>query len=250
MIRSKKLLFLIPTILFSLLLIHPLVHGSQEGVNDLLEASPHNQVLKEGPLVRVKKPVEKTTPPLKKVALTFDDGPDPRYTPLLLAILEQEQVPATFFVVGERVGYYPSVVKSIAQHGHLLANHSFSHVDLENLSNEEIIAQELDPASKAVEKVTGFYPLIMRPPYGALRIDSVDFLREQGWQIVRWSLDTFDWDPKRNKPDQIISRVLDLHHPNAVVLMHCNNSATVKVLPSLIQTFRDLGYQFVTVADL
>lgn len=228
------------------LLVNPSAYGEQRYLNELLECSPHNQVLKEGPIIRIKK----STTPAKRVALTFDDGPDSKYTPQLLQVLEQEQVVATFFVVGERVNHYPDVIKNIARQGHLIANHSFSHVDFEYLSNEDIIEKELDPTSKAVEKHTGYYPLIMRPPYGALRQDSVNFLRDEGWTIVRWSLDTFDWDYKRNKPDQIIKRVLDLHHPNAIVLMHCNNKATVDVLPSLIRTFRDLEYDFVTVADL
>ena len=96
---------------------------------------------------------------------------------------------ATFFVVGEKVQRYPAVLKRIFTEGHLIANHSRTHADFALLTNEEIIEQELNPTSKAVEKLTGFYPMIMRPPT-VLRQDSVTYLREQGWRIVRWSLDT------------------------------------------------------------
>lgn len=246
MTKRKKTLWVLPIILVFCFLGQQLAYGAQENINELLEGFPPNTVLKEGPVVRVKK----QTPPRKKVALTFDDGPDPKYTPQLLEILQKEQVVATFFVVGERVGHYPDVVRRINREGHLIANHSFTHTDFEHLTNEEIVKLELDPASKAVEKLTGYYPLIMRPPYGSLRTDSVNFLRGEGWHIVRWSLDTFDWDRTRNKPERIINRILELHHPNAIVLMHCNNKATVEVLPQVIKTLRDLGYDFVTVTDL
>ena len=254
MLTKKKGTMALLLILLLILMVRP-VYGSQEHITEVVEANPPNTVLKEGPVVRTKKPVpapEPLPPPVakKKVALTFDDGPDLRYTPQLLEILRTEQVPATFFVLGEKVEWYPEMLKRIFTDGHLIANHSRTHVDFELLSNEEIIRLELDPTSRAVEKLTGYYPLIMRPPYGSLRVDSVQFLNAEGWKIVRWSLDTFDWDPSRNKPAQIIDRILRLHHPNAIVLMHCNNKSTVDVLPELIRTLRSLGYDFVTVTQL
>ncbi|HHT68640.1 MAG TPA: polysaccharide deacetylase family protein [Firmicutes bacterium] len=236
--------------------------ASQYYINELLEANPPPQVLKEGPVVRVKQPgVQKQTPdegsteveeekPLRKVALTFDDGPEAHYTSRILDILQVEGVSATFFVVGEFVARYPKLVQRMYDDGHLIANHSHTHGDLSLLTNEEIIALELAPTSRAVEKLTGFYPMIMRPPYGSLRDDSVRYLKENGWKIVRWSLDTFDWDSRRNKPEQIITRIQTQHHPGAIVLMHCNGPATTRVLPDIIKTLRELGYQFVTVTQL
>ncbi|NMB00612.1 MAG: polysaccharide deacetylase family protein [Firmicutes bacterium] len=191
-----------------------------------------------------------TLPRQKKIALTFDDGPDQRNTQKILDILREENVSATFFVVGNRVERYPEILIRIFDDGHLIANHSRTHADLTTLTNEEILALELAPTSKAVEKLTGYYPMIMRPPWGSLRVDSVSFLRDLGWQIVRWSLDTFDWDSSRNQPEEIISRIQAQHHPNAIVLMHCNGPATIKVLPDVISTLRDLGYDFVTVDQL
>lgn len=213
-----------------------------------IQASPYTEVLKIGPVIRVRR--QPTIVPSKRIALTFDDGPDARNTAKILDILKEENISATFFLVGERVGHYPTVVKRIFNEGHLIANHSQSHQDLEGLTNEEIIRLELDPTSRAVEKLTGFYPTIMRPPYGALRMDSVEYLNKAGWKIVRWSLDTFDWDNTRNKPEEIINRVLDQHHPNAIILMHCNGPTTINALPGVIHTLRDLGYHFYTVDQL
>lgn len=268
-------------IIFFLFVSVDLGQAAEPYINELLDANPPIEVLKDGPIVRVKQttaaieepetpsqeamtldevtileeaatlldavPVPRT---LKKVALTFDDGPDLKNTSKILEILKAEQIQATFFVVGTQVERYPDMVKRIFNDGHLIANHSRSHMDFAELTNDEIVALELGPTSKAVEKLTGFYPMIMRPPYGSLRVDSVSFLRESGWHIVRWSLDTFDWDSSRNKPEQIVDRVLAQHHPNAIVLMHCNGPATTKALPDVIKTFRDLGYDFVTVGQL
>ena len=218
------------------------VKAGQYYINELLDGNPPHQVLKEGPTVRVKQPgvpkpapneaqeqsAAKTEPQRRgKVALTFDDGPDAHNTSAILDVLKDENVLATFFVVGEKVQRYPAVLKRIFTEGHLIANHSRTHADFALLTNEEIIEQELNPTSKAVEKLTGFYPMIMRPPYGSLRQDSVTYLREQGWRIVRWSLDTFDWDSTRNKPEQILSRIQTQHHNGAIILMHCNGPATV-----------------------
>lgn len=231
--------------------------AAQLYINELLKNDQFVNAL-EAPIVRVKKPRPEPVPtPISeselspsKVALTFDDGPDATNTAKILDILETEQVTATFFVVGEQVAHFPSIIKRIFDEGHLLANHSKTHGDFAGLTNEEIIELELDPTSRAVEKITGFYPMVMRPPYGSLRIDSIHFLSENGWQIVRWSLDTFDWDSSRNSPEQIVQRVLDLHHPNAIVLMHCNGGEAVAALPELINVLRELGYDFVTVTQL
>lgn len=248
-------------LIFSIVLLVVFAVGGSCGaaqlyINELLKNDPYVHIL-ETPIVREKKPlaellaalVPEEVQPLGRIALTFDDGPDATNTAKILDILDAEEVTATFFVVGERVTRFPALIKRIYDEGHLLANHSKSHSDLGGLTNEEIIELELDPTSRAVENITGFYPMIMRPPYGSLRTDSVRFLIERGWQIVRWSLDTFDWDSSRNAPEQIIRRVLDLHHPNAIVLMHCTGHETVAVLPELIGVLRDLGYHFVTVTE-
>lgn len=275
--KEKGLLAIFYTVII-LLALGGTAQGGQYYINELLEANPPPQVLKEGPIVRVKQPsMEKYIPgeeqiepgyeleyeleqepepqpppakPLGKVALTFDDGPDARYTARILDILQAEGVTATFFVVGEYVERYPETLKRIFNDGHLIANHSRTHADLALFDNEDIIAAELEPTSRAVERLTGFYPLIMRPPYGSLRQDSVRFLRENGWQIVRWSLDTFDWDSMRNSPEQILSRIQTQHHNGAIILMHCNGPATTRVLPDLIRILRDLGYEFVAVTGL
>ena len=186
----------------------------------------------------------------RKNRSNLDDGPDMVNTPVLLDILEEEGVSATFFVVGNQVKRYPEMTQRIFNDGHFIANHSWTHADLSKLSNEDIINFELAPTSESIERLTGCYPKVIRPPYGSLREDSVRFLKKEGWQIVRWSLDTFDWDKTRNKPEEILSRIKRQHHPNAIVLMHCNGWETATALPDIIHNLRDLGYEFVTISHL
>lgn len=276
--QNKKWGLVAPVYILLVLLISAgTVQSNQLYINELLEGNPPPQVLKEGPVVRVVQPnVQRPTPdegdveeqgeveievevevevtpepkPLRKVALTFDDGPDAHYTPRILDILQAEDVLATFFVLGEYVERHPELLKRMFNEGHLIANHSRTHGDLALLTNEEIIALELGPTSQVIENLTGCYPMVMRPPYGSLRQDSVNFLKETGWHIVRWSLDTFDWDSRRNKPEQIINRIQAQHHNGAIILMHCNGPATTAVLPDVIKTLRELGYEFATVTQL
>ncbi len=261
MYRRKNALIVVLVVVILFLLFPGPIRAEQLHINELLEHNPWPQVLKEGPVVRVKHPpILKPSPvddvdapdpvPFQKVALTFDDGPNASHTSGILDILKAEDVAATFFVVGNQVERHPELVERMFSEGHLIANHSRSHADLSLMTNEDIVALELDPTSRAVEKLTGEYPMMMRPPYGSLRPDSTVFLRELGWHIVRWSLDTFDWDSHRNSFDQIMNRILTQHHNGAIVLMHCNGPATLVALPEVIRTLKELGYEFVTVAQL
>lgn len=246
--RHKKETGLFLTLIFSLFFIYSnIANADQQITNEFSQLAPSLQAGEDLTKEFAPEPDQR---PRQKVALTFDDGPDLRNTPKILDILKNEGVVATFFVVGNQVERYPEVLVRIFNENHLIANHSRTHADFTTLTNEEIISLELEPTSQAVEKLTGYYPTIMRPPWGSLRVDSISFLREQGWRIVRWSLDTFDWDSTRNKPEQIMSRILANHHPNAIILMHCNGPATTKVLPDIIETLRNLNYDFVTVDQL
>lgn len=246
-------------LLICIVFAHP-AFAAQLYVNELFESYPNLQVLKEGQVMRtVEWKVESlaedsastATPKApRQIALTFDDGPDRINTPKILDILRDEQVRATFFVLGEKVERFPDITRRIYNEGHLIANHSHTHTDLAELTNEEILVLELEPTSIAVERITGYYPLIMRPPYGSLHQDSVAYLRQNGWQIVRWSLDTFDWDSTRNSPEEILERIMTQHHHRAIVLMHCNGPTTIQALPEVIKFLREMDYEFVTVNEL
>lgn len=189
---------------------------------------------------------------VRMIALTFDDGPVGDNTSLLLDILAEEQVSATFFVIGSKAKQYPDLIKRIVAEGHELGNHSWSHPDLRKYTNMKVLQNELEPTTQIIQDIVGFTPLIMRPPYGALRDDTIEFLAEEGWLIINWSIDSFDWDTTQNSAVEITEKVLKYSHPGAIVLMHSgeNLHGTVSALPEIIRSLREDGYHFVTVSEL
>lgn len=181
----------------------------------------------------------------KKVALTFDDGPGP-FTAQILDILSQYQVPATFFVLGEQLEEYSYLLGRILEEGHVLGNHSWSHPDFRNLSPQEILEGEILPTSTFIQNRTGLFPLLIRPPYGAVEDRAISFLGEEGFFLINWSLDTFDWDGEQNTTEEMQQKIKEYHHPGAIILMHDgeNGQAAAKALPHLIEKLQELGYGF------
>ncbi len=188
----------------------------------------------------------------RTVALTFDDGPDSVNTPIILEILKKEGIKATFFLLGQNIIKYPEIVKEIAREGHQIANHTWTHPDLRKLNNNYLLTEELLACSKEIERIIGEYPKVMRPPYGAVRDDTIKLLGEKGWKIVNWSIDTFDWDQSQNSVEAIQHKVEKYIHPGAIILMHdgAGMDSTVRALPGLIEKLRENGYTFRTVTQL
>ena len=129
-----------------------------------------------------------------RVFLTFDDGPDPRFTPLILDILAQASAYATFFVVGEDAIRFPSLVRRIAQEGHEVANHTWRHRHPWAISSG-VARQEVSFGSAALADLLGRSPRYFRPPHGRLRRCMMDQARELGQTVVMWSLSGVDWGP-------------------------------------------------------
>lgn len=187
----------------------------------------------------------------KKVALTFDDGPGP-ITSKILDVLAQYRIRATFFVLGERVKVYPEIIVRMLEEGHILGNHSWSHQDLRDLSPQEILKEELFPTSSIIQDLTGFFPLLLRPPYGAINHEAIDFLGALGWKIINWSLDTFDWDGEQNSQEELVEKVIAYHHPGAIILFHDGGEreGTLEALPQIIEFLGEKGYTFTTIDEL
>lgn len=185
------------------------------------------------------------------IALTFDDGPDIN-TPQMLDILADEGVRATFYVVGNNVKERPDTVLRMVSEGHELGNHSWSHPDFRELTDMDILNNELRRTSQILANLTGIYPKHMRPPYGAVRDSTIEFLGGAGWRVINWSVDSFDWDIKQNSAAEITAKVLEHSHPGAIVLMHTLAAihGTVTALPGIIQSLRADGYEFLTVSEL
>lgn len=188
---------------------------------------------------------EPEEPPLarKVVALTFDDGPHKEITPQVLDILKDEGVPATFFLMGENAQEYPKLVKRMVKEGHEVGNHTYSHVDLSNMSRQQA-REEVERAQEVIEEITGERPALLRPPFGKIREDEAmeEFL------LVSWNVDTLDWCG--SSAWKILSRVQKQIKPGSIILMHDQYPGTVEALPELIRWVKEQGYEFVTVEEL
>ncbi|MBP1970522.1 peptidoglycan/xylan/chitin deacetylase (PgdA/CDA1 family) [Virgibacillus natechei] len=193
-----------------------------------------------------------------RVALTFDDGPDPRFTPEVLDVLEEYDVPATFFLVGSRVEEHPDLVNRIHEEGHAIGNHTYSHPNLPE--EEEGIGRlqwEVRETEDAIADVIGFQPRHFRSPYGMLNEELVEALGEMNHTVVGWNVDSLDW--KQISTEVIIDNVLSNTGPGSIILMHDAGdsgfededlSSTARALDEIISKLQADGIEFVTVPEL
>lgn len=208
--------------------------------------------------------IERTGDHPGDIALTFDDGPDPSWTPAILDILKQENVPATFFVIGKNGQAYPDLLRRIVNEGHELGNHTFTHPNLGEIPGR-ITELELNATQRLIESITGRSTVLFRPPYfGDAEADTPEevepAIRAQklNYIMVGLRIDPGDWKPGVT-PDEIVQRTIDKaedKNPETrgqVVLLHDSGGyrqATIDALPRLIHELRDRGFKFVQVSDL
>ncbi len=191
------------------------------------------------------------------VALTFDDGPNPKYTPKILDILREKKVKATFFVVGKHVEKYPEIARRIVEEGHELGNHTYSHRDLVP-SVRRVLLREIGKTEKALIEICGQGSNIFRPPRGVYSNAVRKFLLERGYKIILWSLSTQDW--RGITPQKILGRVKRYVKGGSIVLFHDSGAllrpegglreSTVKALPLVIDYLIEKGYRIVTVGEM
>ncbi|MBB1246032.1 polysaccharide deacetylase family protein, partial [Streptomyces durbertensis] len=185
----------------------------------------------------------------RHIALTFDDGPHPVHTPAVLRVLRRYQAPATFFIIGENAAWNPDLIKAINADGHLIANHSWSHPQL-NLIPTWRVRRELGRTCDLIERALGAPPRFARAPYGAWHGPSLRVCAELGMEPMGWSIDTLDWKEPGSRT--IRSRVLDGARPGAVVLAHDgggDRSQTVDALAHYLPRLIDRGYTPVPLTD-
>lgn len=187
------------------------------------------------------------SPYQKAIALTFDDGPWPRTTSKVLDILQQHHVQATFFVLGSNIPHYPDLLKRMAQEGHALGNHTWSHGY--HYHSSALAQRELQRTAAAIEKHTGIKTVLFRPPGGFLNNGLVAEAHAQQQVTVLWSVD----DIYHGTVDQVVQNVLQNATSGGIVLMHDgggDRSLTIKALPQVIFQLRQQGYQLVTIPQL
>ena len=149
-----------------------------------------------------------------KVALTFDDGPHPEYTPKLLDALKERGVKATFFLIGKNAKVHPEIVKRIADEGHVIGNHTMNHVEITKMADADAFL-ELDENRKLLEGITGMPVEYMRPPFGLWQ---EELEQELNVMPVMWSVDPLDWTTKN--VDEIVNKVVTEAGENDIILLH------------------------------
>jgi peptidoglycan/xylan/chitin deacetylase (PgdA/CDA1 family) len=217
------------------------IHVGRQGFAEMVEC----QQIVSGP------------PSLKAVALTFDDGPDPKYTPQVLKVLKEHNVRATFFMVGSKVLAHPDIARQIVADGHAVGNHSYTHRDLGKLSREQL-AKEIDWTSKAIEEVCGIRPTMFRPPRGVTSPTLLRLLAERKMVLALWTTSSGDW--MQLSPGSIVKRLSRHVAPGEVFLFHdsgdfisaggASRLATVKCLPGVIKAVRQANLGFACMFDV
>ena len=188
----------------------------------------------------------------KVVALTFDDGPYPPYTQELLKVLAEENVQATFFMVGANAAAHPEIVRQVAQAGHVIGVHTLNHIDLQKLDKKQQTYQ-IVVGKMLLQELTGVEPKLFRPPHGFRDWQVLGIAERAGLKTVNWSVLSKDW--LNPPPEEIAKRTLDKVQPGSIILLHDGDSPynkapranTVQAVKLIIKELKARGYEFVTI---
>lgn len=187
------------------------------------------------------------SPKLKEVAITIDDGPNPKYCPGILAALRANHCPATFFVVGVKCREYPNLLREMVKDGDEIGNHTYDHQRLRALPPHEI-ASELRDADADVFDVTGLHTDIMRPPGMEYDHKVLTVAKALGYRTISWSVTAKDY--LKQSPDFIEKRAIDGAVNGSIILLHQDTPYTAQALPSIITGLRSKGFRLVTIGTM
>jgi peptidoglycan-N-acetylglucosamine deacetylase len=198
----------------------------------------------------------------KKIAISFDDGPDPQWTPKILDVLKEKKAPGVFFIIGDQANKWPDILKREFTEGHEIGNHTFTHPKFDEISHTQI-RWELNLTQRLIESTLDVKTILFRPPYGidhqpeyAEEVAQLPLVQDMGYLIVGQRIDPDDWSLRDGKPipaKEIVDSVLRQAGNGNVILLHDgggDRTQTVEALPQIIDALRDKGYQLVSVSDL
>lgn len=180
-------------------------------------------------------------------ALTFDDGPHPRYTRALIHLLEKYHVRATFFLVGQQVRKYPDLVRELVKHGSEIGNHTYHHYNLTRISSGKII-DELEMTNTLIEEYGGVRTTYFRPPGGNYDKRVTGISEMLGYTMALWDVMPHDHIPQ--EPASIAQKILDNTSDGNIILLHSGIDPTLACLPGVIEQLHARGFRFVTVSEI
>lgn len=209
---------------------------------------PNMHLWKQQKIVITDVPISK-----KIVALTFDDGPDPSYTPVVLDVLKKYDARATFFILGIRAEKHPDIIKRMAREGHEVGNHSYSHRDFGKKDDTDYMLMEIRRANDIIYRLSGQKSVLFRPPGGYLSNALIDLVKKEKLTIAYWSYiqDTKDW--KGSSAESIANHLIKNIKPGQIIILHdgCNNGMeTARAVNIVLDKLSRDGWRFVTVSEL
>lgn len=184
----------------------------------------------------------------KVIAISFDDGPAPLYTPQILQVLKVYKVEAAFFCIGKRIRENEALLKQIFDEGHMIGNHSYSHDLWFDLFSTQKMNRDLQMMNEAMHKVTGVKPRLFRPPYGVTNPNLKRAIEKNKFTPIGWSVRSMDTVAK--DAQKLLKKVSASLKPGAVILFHDTCKVTLDMLPAFIQQTREKGYEIVRLDKL
>lgn len=188
----------------------------------------------------------------KFLYLTFDEGYENGNTPKILDILQEEQVPAAFFVVGPYLKNFPDIIKRMDEEGHLVCNHTQHHPSMAQITDEAKFISEFTTVEEQYKNITGKdMPKFFRPPMGKYSKNSLKKTKDLGYKTIFWSFAYKDWLVDAQPSEEFaIKKITDGAHPGAIMLIHAVSNTNTKVLKTVIQKLKSEGYEFKSLQEL
>ena len=186
------------------------------------------------------------------VYLTFDAGYENGYTPAILDALKKHNAPAAFFVVGNYIETSPELVKRMADEGHIVANHTYHHPDMSQISTKEAFLQELTSLEELYRQTTGQAMVkYYWPPQGKYSEDNLRMAKELGYTTFFWSLAYVDWiQDQQPTREEALEKLIGRIHPGAVILLHSTSQTNAAILDELLTQYEQMGYGFGSLDQL
>lgn len=184
----------------------------------------------------------------KIVALTFDDGPDPQYTPQVLDVLKKHHVQAAFFCIGQKAEMHPEIVQRIQAEGHLVGNHSYEHSNCFPLLPSKKMQDDLGHAQEILQQITGVPMLFFRPPFGVTNPTIAKAVRRLNYTTIGWSIRSLD--TRKAAPHKMLRRITRRLSPGAVILLHDRMPDCPALLQNLLEYLHENNYKVIRVDKL